>query len=65
MKTYYVLLVKYSSNDKWSDAFGDYDKEVVKKEAENSYMYSYATEIIKTLDSQVLIDAEIARLNSL
>ena len=65
MKTYYVLLVKYSSNDKWSDAFGDYDKEVVEDEAEDSYSDEYATEIIKTLDSQVLIDAEIARLNSL
>ncbi len=65
MKTYYVLLVKHSSNDKWSDAFGDYDKEAVKKEAEDSYMYSYETKIIKILDSQVLIDAEIARLNSL
>ena len=65
MKTYYVLLVKYSSNDKWSYAFGDYDKAVVEDEAEDSYSDEYATKIIKTLDSQVLIDAEIVRLNSL
>ena len=63
-KTYYTLLVKYEKTDKWSIAFGDYKKAIVREELEDSYADCAKTRIIATIDSQAAIDSEVARLNA-
>lgn len=63
-KPYYTLIVKYEAGDSWGVAFGDYDRECVKDEREDSYEECYATKIIKTSDDQASITRAVELLNA-
>lgn len=58
---YHTLLTL--ENGLWCIQFGDYDKEVVKQEKEDSYS-DYKCKIITTLDDQASVDAKVKELNS-
>lgn len=62
-KRYYTLLVRYEAGDAWKAAFGDYDRETVVDERDDSYADAAATKIIATAPDQASIDAEVAQLN--
>ena len=62
-KKYFSLVVKYASVDKWAIAFGDYDKQVVEEEREDSYSDCFKTKIIRTDETQVAIDEAVSKLN--
>lgn len=60
VKRYYTLAVK--EDGVWYAQFGDYDKETVKQEAEDSWD-GYKTRIVSSEASQVAIQAAIDALN--
>jgi hypothetical protein len=62
-KPFYSLLVKFEKGQPWSVQFGDYDRETVEDEAEDSYSDTFKTRIICTGPSQVEIDAKVFSLN--
>lgn len=59
MKKYHTLLIR-DEDGRWCAEFGDYDKQMVKMEAEE---YSEKTKIITTDHEQSSIDAKINSLN--
>jgi hypothetical protein len=60
MTNYYTLLVL--EDDRWVNAFGDYDRDVVKQEIEDSYADT-KTKIITTGPDQLTIDRAVGGLN--
>lgn len=62
-RKYYTLLVKYEPTSPWGIAFGDYNKDVVQQEREDSYS-EFKTKLIKTNDTQASVDAEVRALNA-
>lgn len=63
-KKYYTLLTADTKGGKLSPQFGDYDKECVKQEKEDSYGMGYFDmQIIATDDDQVSISAKVVELN--
>jgi hypothetical protein len=65
MKKYYTLVTNEDGAG-WAPQFGDYDREVVEAEVEDSYddIPRRYVKIIRTGDSQAEIDAAIAKLNA-
>ena len=64
MARYHTLVVKFNRDDAWSVQFGDYDREVVADERDDSYGDAYRTKIITTNDDQASINEEVRRLNA-
>ena len=64
MKTtiYYTLVVLCNEANVYYIEFGDYDFNVVKQEAKDSYEHE-KTYIISCIDDQKIIDAEVDKLN--
>ncbi|WQZ00314.1 hypothetical protein Shy_CDS0037 [Escherichia phage Shy] len=60
-KQYFSLLTK--TDGVWSVQFGDYDRECVEQERDDSYS-DEKCRIIKTDDTQAAIDAAVAKLNA-
>ena len=60
MKKYYT--VAFFDNGQWHVDFGDYDKEVVKQEIEDSYS-DYKTKIITTTKGHNELMEKLAQLN--
>ena len=47
-RPYYQLLVKWKRGANWSPEFGDYSREVVYQEIEDTYKECYNTKIVNT-----------------
>lgn len=62
-RKYYTLLVKYETKSPWGIAFGDFNKDVVQQEREDSYS-EFKTKLIKTSANQASVDAEVRALNA-
>lgn len=62
---FYSLLVKFERGEPWSVQFGDYDRETVEAEIEDSYSDAFKTRIICTGPHQVEIDARVYSINVL
>ena len=62
-QTYHTLVVYCKENRLWFIEFGDYDYNVVKQEAKDSYP-DEKTMIIYSIDDQKFIDAEVKKLNA-
>ena len=62
-KNYYTLVVR--ENDQWSPQFGDFNKEVVNDEMDDSYgeYKKKDLRVICTSESQEQIDTEVRNLN--
>jgi hypothetical protein len=63
MKAYYTLLVKHTKSDPWSIQWGDYNRDVVAQEIDDSYCDEYRTKIICTSDEQDDIELAVKLLN--
>ena len=67
-KPYYTLIVRWTIDDLWTPQFGDFDREVVEQEIEDSYNADdcYMSNIIQTFDEdQACIDDAIAEINAI
>jgi hypothetical protein len=65
-RKYYTLVTREAVADKWAPQFGDYDRECVEQEVQDSYL-TYARQhrrIICTAPGQADIDAAVAKLNA-
>ena len=51
MKAYYILAVQYEKGDLWAVDFGDYSKDVVIQEKEDTQHNVYKSKVIKTVDN--------------
>lgn len=60
MKKYFTIA--FFENGQWHVDFGDYDKEVVKQEIEDSYS-DYKTKIITTTKGHTELMAKLNKLN--
>lgn len=60
MKKYFTIA--FFEDGRWNADFGDYDKEVVKQEIEDSYS-DYKTKIITTTKGHTELMAKINKLN--
>lgn len=65
-RKYYMLVTRESVADQWAPQFGDYDRECVAQEVQDSYLtYGRANRrIICTADGQAAINAAVAKLNA-
>lgn len=61
--TYYTLAVQFDKGDSFSVQFGDYDKEVVVQEVEDSYADAHKVRIVRSGDTTAEINAAVAKLN--
>jgi hypothetical protein len=61
--TYYSIAVQFEKGDKFSLQFGDYDREVVVQEIEDSYADAHKVRIIRSGDTTDQINAAINKLN--
>ena len=65
--SYYVLAIRESG--RWSIAFGDYDRDCVEQERDDSYCNDYSNfrksdcKILKVGPAQSAIEAAVAKLN--
>jgi hypothetical protein len=64
MKQYYSIVVQFEKGDSFSVQFGDYDREVVAQEVEDSYADCYKTKIVRSGDTTAEINAAVAKLNA-
>lgn len=62
--TYYTLAVQFDKSDTFSVQFGDYDKEVVAQEIEDSYSDAHKVRIVRSGDTTAEINAAVAKLNA-
>ena len=62
--TYYTLAVQFDKGDSFSVQFGDYDREVVVKEIEDSYADAHKVRIVRSGDTTAEINAAVAKLNA-
>lgn len=63
MKNYHSIAVQWEKGDPYTLQFGDYDAEVVRQEAEDSYGDAYKVRIIHTGDTTESINAFLKNLN--
>jgi hypothetical protein len=61
--TYYSIAVQFERGDKFSLQFGDYDREVVVQEVEDSYADAHKVRIVRSGDTTNQINAAINKLN--
>jgi hypothetical protein len=61
--TYYSIAVQFEKGDKFSLQFGDYDREVVEQEVEDSYADAHKVRIVRSGDTTAQINAAINKLN--
>jgi len=61
--TYYTLAVQFDKGDTFSVQFGDYDREVVAQEIEDSYADAHKVRIVRSGDTTAEINAAVAKLN--
>lgn len=62
--TYYTLAVQFDKGDTFSVQFGDYDREVVVQEVEDSYADAHKVRIVRSGDTTAEINAAVAKLNA-
>ena len=62
--TYYTLAVQFDKGDSFSVQFGDYDREVVVQEIEDSYADAHKVRIVRSGDTTAEINAAVAKLNA-
>lgn len=62
--TYYTLAVQFDKGDTFSVQFGDYDREVVVQEIEDSYADAHKVRIVRSGDTTAEINAAVAKLNA-
>ena len=63
-KAYYSLIARFEKSDSFSVQFGDYERETVAQEIEDSFDDCYQVKIISTAPEQAAIMARVAELNS-
>ena len=61
--TYYSIAVQFEKGDKFSVQFGDYDREVVVQEVEDSYSDAHKVRIVRSGDTTQEINSAISKLN--
>lgn len=62
--TYYTLAVQFDKGDTFSVQFGDYDRETVVQEIEDSYADAHKVRIVRSGDTTAEINAAVAKLNA-
>ena len=62
--TYYSIAVQFDKGDTFSVQFGDYDREVVVQEVEDSYADAHKVRIVRSGDTTAEINAAVAKLNA-